>query len=232
MAALLLCLLVTGAPTRVAVGDDDSSAAEDQERFFGAVQAIFNPRRSEEAGVQWQRLIFPWSMIQANGPDSWSDGYFTDEQVEREVDRGIEVVGIALYTPHWASSTPENPKGTNVPANLYLPFDDPRNYWGQFMYKLARRYRGEIDAWILWNEPDIYSDDIRYTWEGSVEDFYQLVKVGYQAVKKANPDARVVLPGMTYWWDKEGGRTLYLERLLDVAARDPTAPLHDWYFDV
>ena len=43
------------------------------------------------------------------------------------------------------------------------------------------------------NEPDIYSDDIRYTWEGSVEDFYQLMKVSYLAVKDANPDDDVNL---------------------------------------
>src|SRR4051812_36356523 len=102
MAGLVLCLLVTGAPIGVALGDDDPPAPKDQERFFGAVQAIFNPRRSEEAGVQWERLIFPWSMIQPDGPGSWSDGYFTDQQIAREIDRGIDVVGIAIYTPHWA----------------------------------------------------------------------------------------------------------------------------------
>ena len=42
----------------------------------------------------------------------------------------------------------------------------------------------------------------------------------------------MVLPGLTYWWDKEAGRRMYLDRLLDVAAKDPSAPSHNWYFDV
>jgi hypothetical protein len=142
------------------------------------------------------------------------------------------VVGVALYTPQWATSTPNAARTPNVPANLYLPYDDRRNYWGQFMYRLASHYRGQIDTWILWNEPDMYTDQVLYTWEGSVEDMYQLIKVGYLAVKAANPDARVVLPGLTYWWDKEAGRRMYLDRLLDVAAKDPSAPSHNWYFDV
>ncbi len=230
--ALLLALLPPALPARADPVQSDPSAANQRERFFGAVQAIFNPGRAAEAGVQWERLIFPWSLIQKNGPDSWDKGYFTDDQVAQERARGLDVVGVALYTPQWATSTPKNAKPTNVPANLYLAYDDPRNYWGQFMYKLATRYRGQINTWIVWNEPDMYSDQIQYTWDGSVEDFYQLLKVAYLAVKKANPDARVALPGLTYWWDKEGGRTPYLARLLEVAGRDPGAPGHNQYFDI
>ena len=77
-----------------------------------------------------------------------------------------------------------------MPANLYLPFDDPKNYWGQFMYKLASRYASQINYWVIWNEPDLYDDKILYTWDGSISDMYQLVKVAYLAVKKANPNAK------------------------------------------
>src|SRR5262245_53906769 len=156
-----------------------------REHFFGAVQAIYNPDRAAQAGVQWERLIFPWSLIQKNGPTSWNDGYFSDQQIAQEVARGIQVVGLAVYTPQWATSTPNTARPTNVPANLYLAFDDPNNYWGQFMYKLAARWAGQINTWVIWNEPDLYSDTINYTWDGGVGDMYQLVKVASQAVKKA-----------------------------------------------
>src|SRR5579859_6924031 len=140
--------------------------ADTSERFFGAVQAIYNPDRAAQAGVQWERLIFPWSLIQKTGPNTWNDGYFTDQQIKQEAARGIQIVGLATYTPQWASSTPRTPRTTNVPANLYLPFDDPQNYWGQFMFKLAQRYAGKIDTWVVWNEPDMYTDQILYTWDG------------------------------------------------------------------
>lgn len=207
-------------------------AADAPERFFGAVQAIYNPDRAAQAGVQWERLIFPWSQIQSSGPDSWSSGYFTDQQIAQEAARGIELEGVVTYTPAWASSTPSSARATNVPANLYLPFDDPKNYWGQFMFRLAQRYRGQIDTWSVWNEPDMASATTNFTWDGSVDDLYQLVKVASQAVKQANPNARIALPGLTYWWDKENGRQLYLSRLLDVASRDPSAASHGDYFDI
>src|SRR5438105_6630867 len=195
-AILLLSLIVALISSSAA----PVAAADGSDRFFGAVQAIYNPDRAAQAGVQWERLIFPWSLIQKDGPTTWSNGYFTDQQVAQEAARGIQLVGLAIYTPQWASSTPKNPRTTNVPANLYLAFDDPQNYWGQFMFKLAQRYKGQIDTWVIWNEPDMYSDQIAYTWDGSINDLYQLVKVASQAVKKANPNARIALPGRTYWW--------------------------------
>jgi hypothetical protein len=231
----LLALLVLSAGSVPAATRPVAAApadADTRERFFGAVQAIYNPDRAAQAGVQWERLIFPWSLIQKNGPDSWADGYFTDAQVAREAARGIDLVGLAIYTPQWASSTPNKISPTNVPANLYLPYDDPRNYWGQFMYKLALRYKDQINTWVIWNEPDLYSDTILYTWDGSVNDLYQLVKVASQAAKKANPNAKIALPGLTYWWDKEGGRPPYLARFLDIAGRDPTAAANRDYFDI
>lgn len=228
----LIALLVASSTTAHAVEGGPSNAADTTDRFFGAVQSIYNPDRALQAGVQWERLIFPWSLIQKDGPNSWSDGYFTDQQIAQETARNIQVVGLAMYTPQWATSTPQSPRTSNVPANLYLPFDDPKNYWGQFMFKLAQRYATQINTWVIWNEPDMYSDTVAYTWDGSVGDMYQLVKVASQAVKKANPSARVALPGMTYWWDKEGGRPLYLARLLEVAGQDPTAAAHGDYFDI
>ena len=205
---------------------------DNPERFFGAVQAIYNPDRAAQAGVQWERLIFPWSLIQKTGPNTWNDGYFSDQEIKQEAARGIQLVGLATYTPQWATSTPRSPRPTNVPANLYLAFDDPNNYWGQYMYKLAQRYAGQINTWIIWNEPDLYTDQIMYTWDGSITDMYQLVKVGYQAVKKANPNAKVVLPGLTYWLDKTAGRPLYLARFLEAASKDPTAAANGDYFDI
>ena len=227
----LLLALGTGF-SGMAAHDAPGSIADNRERFFGAVQAIYNPDRAAQAGVQWERLIFPWSLIQKDGPNSWRDGYFSDQQIAQEISRGIEVVGLAVYTPQWATSMPSMPSTTNVPANLYLPFDNPNNYWGQFMYKLAARYAGKINTWIVWNEPDLYLDGVGYTWDGSITDMYQLVKVASQAVKKANPDAKIALPGLTYWFDKQDNRPLYLARFMEAASKDPTAAEHGDYFDI
>ena len=48
-----------------------------------------------------------------------------------------------------------------------------------------------------------------FTWLGSDEEFAQLMKVGYLAAKKANPNAIVSFPGTSYWVDVNSNRALY-----------------------
>ena len=71
---LIALSLLPCAPLAVADGSTD---VDTRERFFGAVQAIYNPDRAAQAGVQWERLIFPWSLIQKDGrsptPDEAQD---------------------------------------------------------------------------------------------------------------------------------------------------------------
>ena len=195
---------------------------------FGAVEAFRAEARASDAGVRWTRLAFWWSGLQPSGPDSWNGFYFPDDLLQAEVRNGRQVVGLLLNTPSWAGDG--NP--TSVPRGLDLPVDDQNNLWAQFVRRIAERYRGRIDHWVIWNEPDIWDPaSPTYTWDGSVDQFYRLQKVGYLALKQGNPQARVGLAGLTYWWDKYYDRPQYFERFLQVADQDPEAPAHNWFFD-
>src|SRR5579863_5244969 len=113
LAILAVALVVSNAALVLADGPTSQTTSapaatvDTSERFFGAVQAIYNPDRAAQAGVQWERLIFPWSLIQKTGPNTWQDGYFSDQQIAAEAARGIQIVGLADYTPQWATSTPK-----------------------------------------------------------------------------------------------------------------------------
>jgi hypothetical protein len=119
-----------------------------------------------------------------------------------------------------------------VPRGLDLPPEGPGNAWGTFARFVAERYRGRIDHWVIWNEPDVWdTTSPAYTWNGTVEELARLVKVGYLAIKRGNPAAHVALPGLTYWWDQAHLRPQYFGRLLEAIAADPDAPGNNWYFD-
>ena len=130
------------------------------------------------------------------------------------------------------SITPELRRTVNRPKGLNLAYNDPNNHWGQFVHKLVARHKGVVDHWVVWNEPDLFDPAIRYTWEGSYEEYFQLLKVAYLNVKEVNPAAKVVLGGLAYWWDKEYNRPPYLGPLFEVIARDPEAPRNNHYFDI
>lgn len=199
---------------------------------FGMVQGIVQPDLAWQAGARWDRIIFPWSLIQKDGPNSWTQLYFTDEAIKAQARRGVTMAGILIYTPQWASTTPEKGRPVDPPRGLELDYKDPNNSWGQFVRKVVERHKGVVDHWIIWNEPDLYTPVLRYTFDGSFEQYAQLLKVAYLNAKEINPSSKVIIGGFAYWWDKEHNRPPFLGPLLEVIGRDPDRAKNNHYFDI
>ena len=236
VAALVLFTSLPVAPIRAAdasnaIATPLPAVATDDTRF-GMVQGLIQPDLAYQAGARWDRIVFPWSLIQKDGPNSWAELYFTDEQIRAQQRRGVMMAGVVIATPQWASTTPEKGRPVDPPRGLDLAYNDPNNSFGQFMRKLAAREKGVVDNWIIWNEEDMFTPALRYTYDGSYEQYAQLLKVGYLNIKEVNPDAKVVIGGFAYWWDKEYNRPPYLGPLLEVIKRDPDREKNNHYFDV
>jgi hypothetical protein len=238
-------LMVPTAPDARAVGAPGPAAlfpvrplppVESTDRRFGLVEAFRLSDRGlgRAAGARFERLTFWWRGLQAAPGAPLNPSYFPMEVLDAERTLGFELAGLLINTPDWAARSPsDGPR--SVPKNLSLPWDHPDNYWGRFVQQVARTYAGRVDDWIIWNEPDITPGDPNaayYAWAGSVEEYAQLLRVAYRAVKAGNPAARVHLAGLTYWVDRRGGRPQYFERLLDALAGDPAAAANNYYFDV
>ena len=235
LAAIVLVTTLAGSPAHaqsnpVAVAPLPAVTGTDGR--FGIVQGIHAPDLAYQAGARWDRVIFPWSLIQRNGPDSWDELYFTDETIRAQARRGVSMVGVMIYTPQWASINPEQGRPVDRPQGLNLPYNDPKNHWGQFVRKLAARHKGVVDNWVVWNEPDLFDMAIRYTWDGSYEEYFQLLKVAYLNIKEVNPEAKVIAGGFAYWYDKEYDRPPYLGPLFELIGRDPDHKRNNHYFDI
>jgi hypothetical protein len=187
--------------------------------------------------ADWERIVVAWQDVQPNGPGDFSrlGQTITNAQVQGELNRGVKLAGLLQFTPGWAAANADQGQ-RSPPRNLNLPFDDPNNYWGQFVYETVKFYSGRIDEWIIWNEPEFKPGDPgaggSYTWLGTDADFAQLLKVAYLAAKKANPNAIVAFPGTSYWIDQNGGRAQFYDRLLQIIGSDPDAVRFDMYHDV
>ncbi len=203
---------------------------------FGVADGFRVPRVMRDIGAGWERVVLPWPEIQPTGPDDFSGlgTVLLPEQLEPEVAHGVRMAGLLQFTPNWAQADPDA-GGRSVPANLDLPYDDPDNYWGRFVYETARYYRGRIDEWILWNEPEFHPGDPggggSYSWEGTEEQFDRLMKVGYLAAKAANPEAVVSFPGTSYWVEQNQGKSQFYERFLRRVAADPDAASASFFHD-
>src|SRR5512147_3123498 len=157
------------------------------DRRFGAVDTFDNPQAATQLGAGWTRVRFPWADMQPNDSGQWNTSFFTDEQLNRELAAGREVVGLIVNTPPWALQDSGVP---GVPSGLYLREDDPNNLWATFVRHIVSQYAGRINHWIIWNEPDIWEPSYPgRTWGSDEKDFLQLLRVAYNVIKQTNPNA-------------------------------------------
>jgi hypothetical protein len=200
---------------------------------LGIVDAGRQADAARQAGATWDRALFLWQVIQPNSASDWQlDGYLDQARLRPTLAAGIPTVGVIQGTPGWAAGDWRD-GASAVPSGLDYPPEDPRNTFGQFMLRLARTYKGRINTWVIWNEPDFLPGESGswWTWSGNAADFAKLMKTGYRAVKQVDPSATVVFPATTYFADAVHGRELFLGRVLSELNKDPQSPANGYFFD-
>jgi len=126
--------------------------------------------------------VFPWREIEP------TQNQFHWEVPDRIV-AGTEYYGLDLIVrldqhPAWASA---------VDQSLNAPPDKPEDY-EDYVRRVVGRYRGRVKAYIIWNEPNLAIE-----WGGQPPDpaaFTELLRLGYETVKAADPHALVVAAGL------------------------------------
>ena len=201
-----------------------AAAAAPPDPRFGIVESFVNPSAATEAGAGYTRIVLRWDVIQPSGRDDWQPANVPDPFIAAELSAGRQVVGLLIGTPTWAAVPGQTGAGARAVPQMF--------YWEAFVRRMAQHYRGRINTWIIWNEPDVW--DAAHpgsTWVGSEADYFRLLKTAYLAIKGVDSSATVLMAGQTYFWDWSHGRRRYLDRLLDVIAADPDARANGYYFD-
>ncbi|MEZ4568843.1 MAG: cellulase family glycosylhydrolase [Thermomicrobiales bacterium] len=134
-----------------------------------------------DSGCTWVRFQFTWDGLQ---PEADSDvefyvwPYVHIVNIARE--RGLKVLINVAHAPDWAR--PDDPK---------LP-GDPEAF-GDFLRELVPYFDGEVEAWQIWNEPNLIDHDGRII---DPAGYLEMVREAAPAIREADPDTRIVSPGM------------------------------------
>ncbi len=158
------------------------------------------------AGIGWVRIDVVWGLIEIHR-DSFDWARY-DTLVDTLGGRGLRIFATLQGTPQWATSGSEF---SGVP-------DDPDD-WREFCYIVASRYRGRVDAWGFWNEPNLS----RF-WQGTRTQYVnEILLPAIEAVATADPGALLVAPDLAHLssgdWEDWLGRVLDdAGHLLDVAS--------------
>lgn len=121
----------------------------------------------------------------------------------------IELMPYLCYAPGWAT-----PYGdwNEPPANL----DD----WYNYVYRMVSEFKDQIKIWEIWNE-----QDMSMWFNGTPEQYAQVLETGARAVRDANPEAVVLMGGLTAPDEK------YVEFMLDRGLADSfdVVPIHSYH---
>ncbi|MDR1645116.1 MAG: beta-galactosidase [Tannerellaceae bacterium] len=194
------------------------------------------PRRADSVfaaaralGIQWVRIGFIWAVINPE-KDRYEWGEI-DRIIDSACRYGLSVLPMFTWTPQWAASVPQ--------STLYM-FHAPSagkigdydaglgsvgtgyDYLAQCAETVSRRYKDKISHWELWNEPDMYG-----FYRSSAGEYGKMLHYFNHAIKKGNPDAKVVLGGLAQGEPAWGCDTAFFAKTL----RDEAYPVHH-NFDV
>jgi hypothetical protein len=127
---------------------------------------------AKDSGAKWIRLA-----VTDPRDNTWSGPWFK-LFVEEAHARQIKVLGILdRYIVGENSS--------------FSPAD-----WQRALNTVMEVYRDTVDAWEVWNEPNLPLFYLGYM-DGTPEHYVDLLKTSYQTIKACNPEALVVFGGLS-----------------------------------
>jgi GH35 family endo-1,4-beta-xylanase len=218
--------------------------------FFGlaGVQMLWLPAEQREieialsaaSGARYIGLDFGWRRIEPEQDQyNWDE---TDKVVAMAKRYNLHLAPMLLYTPRWASTMHFAPLDYHrTPPTDY---DDYR----EFVYAVVNRYKPHGDSpltsdgygitdWVIWNEPNVRSGQVSPApgdfWIGSLEEYIQLLRAGYEGAHAADPTCNVLNGGLAdvFWEEGELDLVTSLERLYDPNGDGNTADGGRPFFD-
>ncbi len=142
---------------------------------------------TNEMGFGWVKQSFPWRDIENSAKGTY-DWYRPDRIVEQVNEAGLKLLVRIDRNPLWSvRALPDDLIRDNQPPVDYQDFAD-------FCRTLADRYQGRIHAYQVWNEPNLSRE-----WgdqSPNPAEYTALLKVCYEGIKSADPDAIVISAGL------------------------------------
>ena len=158
--------------------------------LWANAERVRDLNHAQNAGLTWVKQLFQWNYIEpAKGQFEWEE---SDRIVRLCNQHGVKIVARLDATPRWARDQSTN-LDTDGPPRKEVAY-------ARFVEAFVRRYavgspHGRVHAVELWNEPNLaraWGDQ-----RPDVAGYVALLKAGYQAAKRADPNVIVVSAGLS-----------------------------------
>ena len=154
-------------------------------------------------GASWVLNTFYWGSIEPE-QDEWNFLSY-DTFVDNNRAAGLKVLGVLAYDVGWIH---ENGKRRN-----YIPPERIPDFL-RFVRKTAEHFRGKVDGWCIWNEPNFHF------WTGTDDEFVELFRQAADAVREVDSD--VILLGGAFNRGVFGLPEKFIRKLFESGAMEKT----------
>jgi len=150
------------------------------EDLFGMVHAGHTESIEEyelmnKMGIIWIMATFRWQRIEST--KGVIDFSYYDQFVEKAKSEGKKIIAVLAYEVPWIF--PEGKSKRYIsPENVPLFLN--------FVEKTVEHYRDRVDAWSIWNEPNLLN------WKGPNKDYFELTRLTAKKIRDTNPDAYIL----------------------------------------
>jgi len=156
-----------------------SISAEIPDDFLGFVHAgdsIDDYQLLNELGSVWLLQTFYWSRIERTQGEfnfSWYDNFINTAKENNK-----KVIAVMAYSTSWTGDKDRHISKDNI------------SHFLNFLETTVNRYKGLVDAWQIWNEPN------HVFWKGTDKEFFELSKLSAQRIRETDPDAYIIGGGI------------------------------------
>ncbi len=162
----------------------------------------------QEAGFRWVKQEFAWREIEGAGKGVY-DWSRTDRVMDQIDAHGLKVIARLGVQPEWAGGGyPEVGPPTNMQD------------FADFAAAVATRYKGRIDAYQIWNEPNLARE-----WGNrppNAAEYTQMLKMAYEAIKAVDPYPVIISAGLAPTTRNDAVArpdTYYIQEMYDAGAK-------------
>jgi LysM repeat protein len=137
----------------------------------------------QSMGLGWVKVNVYWRDLEV--VEGEIDFETLDSIVEPLNEAGLSILFTVTTAPDWSRSTIDESG----------PPDDFETY-GTFVGALAERYARRVQAYEIWNEPNLRREWNSATHTINAGGYVELLQIAYEAIKESDPQALVVSAGL------------------------------------
>jgi hypothetical protein len=182
LGVIALCLLAgpaaASAADRLDIGIQDPMGFDERDPAGAFAAAKANGISVVRVPVYWNTLLVGRPMHPKDPGDPYYDWSSVDRSVDLIRSQGLDPLLVLTSSPLWAR--PSSHRITTSGAD-----------YADFATAIARRYRGRVRYWQLWNEPNL-----TFNWEDTAAQYRTIVNAAYHALNAVSGKNVVVAGGL------------------------------------